>query len=200
MYAYDNISVGKNNNIQCNKLNFNIKKFKLLIDSLKKYDLNFLNKNNINYIVLCEKLKINNYLAAGFANNGVSTLIIDFSINKNMIERTIHHEIFHMIASNYNTKILNESWKNQNNNNFIYRKCNDCKFNYSTELSTNLSGFLSEYSKYSINEDQAEVFSFWMSDANLLQKISEEDKIIIKKINILKNFLFEIGFQLNNDR
>jgi len=198
MYAYGNILAGKNDNIQCNKFNFDIKKFNLLIHSLKKYDLNFLNEINANYIVLCENLKINNYLAAGFANSDVSTLIVDFSINKEIIERVIHHEIFHMIQANQNTKLLNEKWSNQNNHNFIYKQCSDCQLNYSTELSYENKGFLTEYSKFSISEDQAEIFSFWMSDTNILNLISKKDGILKNKINILKDFLSKINFKKND--
>ena len=198
MYAYGNILAGKKDNIQCNKLNFDIKKFNILINSLKKYDLNFLNEINANYIVLCENLKINNYLAAGFTNSEVSTLIVDFSINKENIKRVIHHEIFHMILANQNTKLLNEKWLNQNSHNFIYKQCSNCKLSYSTELSYENEGFLTEYSKFSISEDQAEVFSFLMSDNNILNLISKKDEILKNKINVLKDFLSEIDFKIND--
>ena len=200
MYAYDDILAGKIDNIKCNKLNFEINTFNLLINALKKYDLSFLNKINANYLVLCENLKINNNLAVGFANSNFSTIIINFSINRDLIERAIHHEIFHIILSNHNTKLLNQNWLKQNDDNFIYTKCSNCNLNYSTELSYKYKGFLTEYSKYSLSEDQAEVFSVWMSDINIVNSLTKNDDILKKKINILKKFLYKINFSRNDQK
>ena len=194
MYAYDSILVGKKNNIQCNKFNFDLKKFNLIIKSINKYNLNELNKLNVNYIVLCNNLKINNNLAAGFANKNVSTIIIDFSIDIKMIERALHHEIFHVISANQNTEIFKKEWLKQNNKDFFYKKCSKCNLAYNTNLSLKDKGFLSEYSKFSIEEDQAELFSFWMSANNIINELSKKDTIIKSKIKILKNFLASIGF------
>jgi hypothetical protein len=198
MYAYDKITAGRVDNIKCNKLNFEINKFNLLISALKKYDLDFLNKINANYLVLCENLKINNYLASGFANSNFSTIIIDFSADKALIERAIHHEIFHIIFSNNNTELLNENWLKQNDDNFIYKKCSNCNSSYSTELSDEHQGFLTDYSMHSMSEDQAEVFSVWMSDINIFNSLIENDDILKNKINILKKFLYKINFSRND--
>ena len=159
MYAYDNITAGRVDNIKCNKLNFEINKFNLLISALKKYDLNFLNKINANYLVLCENLKINNYLASGFANSNFSTIIIDFAVDK---------------------------------------KCSNCNLSYSTELSYEHQGFLTDYSMHSMSEDQAEVFSVWMSDIDIFNSLIENDDILKNKINILKKFLYKINFSRND--
>ena len=198
MYAYDSILVGKKNNIKCNKLNFDLKKFNQIIKSINKYNLTELNKFNINYIVLCNNLKINNNLAAGFANKNVSTIIIDFSIDIKMIERALHHEIFHILHANQNTEKFNKKWLRENNKDFFYKKCSKCNLAYDTNLSFKNKGFLSEYSKYSIEEDQAELFSFWMSDISIINELKKKDKIIKNKLKILKNFLDQIGFKKKN--
>jgi hypothetical protein len=198
MYAYDKILAGKKDNIKCNKLNFDINKFNTLNNALKKYNLGFLNKTNVNYLVLCEVLKVNNNLAAGFANSSFSTIIIDFSIDINFIERVIHHEIFHIIQSNHNTKLLDKKWLEQNADNFTYQKCLNCNLNYSTDMLYEKKGFLTEYSKYSLSEDQAEVFSFLMSNAHIINSLAESDNILRNKITILKKFLYKINFYSND--
>ena len=103
MYAYDKIKVGKNENIKCNKLSnkFNINKFNIFNNSMKKYNLNFLQKINMNYVIFCEHLTINDILTAGIPNPTVSTLILDSAFDDKFFERAIHHEIFHMIQANY---------------------------------------------------------------------------------------------------
>lgn len=200
MYAYNKIRAGKNDNIKCNKLNikFDLNKFKIFETSIQKYDFNFLQKINLNYIVFCNNLIINNILAAGFANSEVSTLILNLSIDKNYLERVIHHEIFHMIQSAYQINDFNREWIKQNVPNFNYAGCSSCNVIYDTNFINENSGFLTEYSKSSFSEDQAEVFSFWMLNRNIIHSIIENDKILNKKVVILENFLNKIKFKKND--
>ena len=66
MYAYDNIKVGEKENIKCNKLRnkLNLNKFNIFNNSMQKYNLQFLQKINMNYIIFCENLTINDILTA----------------------------------------------------------------------------------------------------------------------------------------
>ena len=109
MYAYDNIKVGEKENIKCNKLRnkLNLNKFNIFNNSMQKYNLQFLQKINMNYIIFCENLTINDILTAGIPNPSVSTLILDFVFDDKFFERAIHHEIFKMIQSNYDVDYLN---------------------------------------------------------------------------------------------
>ena len=71
----------------------------------------------------------------------------------------------------------------QNADDFIYTKCLTCNLSYGTEILYEYQGFLTDYSKYSLSEDQAEVFSFWMTDISILNSISKNDVILKNKIN-----------------
>ena len=52
MYAYDNIRMGERENIKCDKLSskFNLNKFNIFNNSMQKYNFQFLQKINMNYI------------------------------------------------------------------------------------------------------------------------------------------------------
>ena len=201
MYAYDNIKVGEKENIKCNKLRnkLNLNKFNIFNNSMQKYNLQFLQKINMNYIIFCENLTINDILTAGIPNPSVSTLILDFVFDDKFFERAIHHEIFHMIQSNYDVDYLNSEWKTQNATDFTYAGCSTCARNFDLNLMNENIGFITKYSQASANEDQAEVFSVWMTNKVVFYSAISNDEILKKKINILENFLTKISF-IRNDQ
>ena len=200
MYAYDKIKVGNKENIKCNKLSnkFNLNKFKIFNNSMKKYNLKFLQEINMNYVIFCENLTINDILTAGIPNPAVSTLILDFAFDDKFFERAIHHEIFHMIQSNYDVDDLNTEWKMQNATNFTYAGCSTCTKNFDLSLKEENNGFITKYSQASASEDQAEVFSVWMTNKVVFYSAIRNDEILKKKIKILENFLTKINF-IRND-
>ena len=92
-----------NSNVQCDVAN---KKdidntFKTIKDNFDIYDKNFLNKVNLKYIVLCKNLKVSNIKTAGVPNHIVKTLIIDVKSDPKYFERSLHHELFHMIDDSF---------------------------------------------------------------------------------------------------
>ena len=200
MYAYDNIKIGERENIKCNKLSskFNLNKFNIFNNSMQKYNFQFLQKINMNYIIFCENLTINDILTAGIPNPSVSTLILDFVFDDEFFERAIHHEIFHMIQSNYDVDDLNAEWKMQNSTNFTYAGCSTCAKNFDLSLMEENNGFITKYSQASASEDQAEVFSVWMTNKVVFYSAISNDEILKKKINILENFLTKINFFRND--
>ena len=61
----------------------------------------FFKKINLKYVVICKNLKVSDIQTAGVPNHNVKTLIIDISFDKRYFERSIHHELFHMIDDSY---------------------------------------------------------------------------------------------------
>ena len=93
----------RENNVQCDNADKNNikKKFNLIKRNFDKYDKDFLKKINLKYVVLCENLKVAEIKTAGVPNHKVKTLIMDINFDKRYFERSIHHEIFHMIDDSY---------------------------------------------------------------------------------------------------
>ena len=103
--AYKAFEVGvRNDNVKCfnSKIEDIDRKFQIISKNLNKYSSDFLKKINLKYIVLCEDLSVSGINTAGVPNHKMKTLIIDIQFNKNHFERTMNHEVFHIIQDGYN--------------------------------------------------------------------------------------------------
>jgi len=175
------------NNVQCNKPSeSDIKnKFKVIKKNLEKYKKDFLEKINLKYVVLCENLKVSNIKTAGVPNHKVKTLIIDIKSDPRYFERSIHHELFHMVDDSYENLFSYDKWEKFNISNFQYAECSTCSNRSDLSLIKDTSGFITEYSMSTASEDMAEVFSFMMTDMDNLSTISQDDSILNNKINFI---------------
>jgi len=187
LYAAKPFRLGVNvkKNIHCsnpNKKNLD-NKYKTINKNLNRYPSDFLKKINLKYIVLCENLFIEKINTAGIPNNIMRTLILDINFNETYFERAIHHEVFHIIKDSYEDLFNEIEWKNLNKKDFKYADCSTCnnKWNLDTYIETN--GFFTEYSKSTVSEDMAEVFSHIIFYRD---KIYNDDTVIKEKIIFIK--------------
>ena len=83
--AKNNIVIGFENNIRCNKSNKNNldEKFSLISKNLSIYEKDFLNKINLRFIVLCENLYVSEINTGGVPDHKKRTLILDINFNEN---------------------------------------------------------------------------------------------------------------------
>ena len=189
-----NFKIGLDNNIRCNKANKNNldKKFNLISKNLSIYEKDFLNKINLRFIVLCEKLYISGINTAGIPDHKKRTLILDINFNKKYFERVIHHEVFHMIHNSFENIFNEEIWSNFNDKSFEYAECSTCSDRLGLDLYNKTIGFLTEYSKSIASEDMAEVFSFLITDETKIKNIATKDSILFNKIEFIKNGIKKI--------
>ena len=189
-----NFKIGFENNIRCNKANKNNldEKFNLISKNLSIYGKDFLNKINLRFIVLCEKLYISEINTAGIPDHKKRTLILDINFNEKYFERAIHHEVFHMIHNSFENIFNEEIWSNFNDKAFEYAECSTCSDRLGLDLYDKTNGFLTEYSKSIASEDMAEVFSFIMTDKLKIKNIVNEDSILSNKIEFIKNGILKI--------
>ena len=189
------------NNVQCDVASDEEirKKFPIIKANFDKYEKNFLQKINLKYVVICKKLKVSDIQTAGVPNHNVKTLIIDISFDKRYFERSIHHELFHMIDDSYDNLFSKKSWADFNSSTFKYAKCSTCTNKFGLSLIKDRRGFLTEYSMSTASEDMAEIFSFLMTNKNEISKIVSNDIIIKNKISYLKNEIRKIdkNFKFN---
>ena len=91
------------NNVSCKKSkNDRVEeKYIKTKNELDDYKKTFFKKIKLKYIVLCEKLKVGEVNALGFANPEMETILLNINTNDDDFERVIHHEIFHIIAVSY---------------------------------------------------------------------------------------------------
>ena len=191
----------RENNVQCNNVNENdIKnKFDIIKKNFNKYDKNFLEKINLRYVVLCENLKVAEIKTAGVPNHDMKTLIMDIKFDERYFERSMHHELFHMVEESYKDLFSYKEWEKFNSPGFKYAKCSTCTNKLDLSLINNTKGFLTEYSMTTASEDMAEIFSFLMNEKKKLQNIISNDAILNKKTIFLKNAILKIdnNFKFN---
>jgi len=190
LYAKQPFTIGVDNNINCFNSEKKVleEKYKIVQKNLNKYNQKFLKKINLKYIVLCEDLSISNINTAGIPDNVMKTLILDIRFDEKYFERVIHHEVFHIINDSFK-EIFNEKlWSNFNVKNFRYAECSTCTDKLGLDTYSKTKGFFTEYSQSTASEDMAEVFSHLMMGS----KLSNNDPILNKKIQFIKNNLLKI--------
>ena len=190
LYAKKPFTLGSEKNIKCynSKKNILDQKYKIIKESLNRYDQEFLKKINLKYIVMCEDLSISNINTAGIPDNIMKTLILDIKFDKKYFERVIHHEVFHIINDSFKEFFNEEVWSNFNVNGFKYAECSTCTDKLGLDTYINTKGFFSEYSQSTASEDMAEVFSHLMIE----KELNNLDPILEKKIQFIKSNLLKI--------
>jgi len=191
----------RENNVQCDKTSKNSikKKFDIIKKNFNKYDKNFLEKINLKYVVLCENLKVAKIKTAGVPNHDMKTLIIDIKFDEKYFERSMHHELFHIVEESHKNLFSYKKWGKFNSPGFKYAKCSTCTNKLDFSLINNTKGFLTEYSMSTASEDMAETFSFLMTKKKKLESIVLNDPILNKKTMFLKNAVLKIdnNFKFN---
>ena len=192
--AKGNFKIGVNKNITCEEVNINNldTKFPLIKKNLNRYNSNFLSKINLKYVVFCENLFISGINTGGIPNNKNRTLILDINFNKKYFERMIHHEIFHMIQNTHIEYFDEGKFSSFNLTSFNYAECSTCSDRLNLDLYEKTDGFLTEYSKSIPSEDMAEIFSFLMTDKEIIEDKINSDKILSNKVDFIKINLAKI--------
>ena len=194
-YAKSSFRLGVQKNIICE--NSNKKdlddKYNLIYKNLNRYSYNFLKKINLKYIVLCENLSISGINTAGIPDNIMKTLILDIKFDQKYFERVIHHEVFHIINDQHKDLFNENEWKKFNNLKFKYAKCSTCTENLGLDKYKKTKGFFTEYSKSTVSEDMAEVYSHIIYlDVEKIEQIRNLDEILNKKISYIENKIKKI--------
>ena len=189
----------RENNVTCfNSDKKNVEeKFNLLLKNFDIYNPNFLEKINLKYIVLCERLSVANIDAAGVPNFKMKTLILDINFDKKFFERVLHHEVFHMINDSFKEQFPEDEWIRFNPKEFKYAECSTCSNLYDLSIINETNGFITEYSMTTASEDMAEVFSFLMKVKIKLYEKSIKDPILKKKISFIKKNILIIYNNFN---
>ena len=194
-YAKSSFRLGVQKNIICENSN---KKdlddnYKLIYKNLSRYSYSFLKKINLKYIVLCENLSISGINTAGIPDNVMKTLILDIKFDQKYFERVIHHEIFHIINDQHKELFNENEWKKFNDLKFKYAKCSTCTENLGLDKYEKTKGFFTEYSKSTVSEDMAEVYSHIIYlDTEQIKQIRKFDVVLNKKISYIENTIKKI--------
>ena len=182
------------NNVSCKKSNnYKVeKKYIKTKNELNVFKKALFEKIKLKYIILCEKLKVGEINALGFANPEMETILLNINTNDDDFERVIHHEIFHIIENNYKKFFPDSVWAKFNNPSFYYSGSSTNPEAYDLAKLAKTNGFFSEYAKYSISEDMAESFSFINSREKYVSEVINLYKILDKKVIFIKEGMSKI--------
>ena len=182
------------NNVSCSstkkqKIN---KQYEQIIKNFNIYKSDFLQKINLKYIVFCKNLKVSEISALGFANPEMKTLIFNINTDEKLLDRVLHHEVFHFIQHGNEDLFNRVNWEKLNDSNFKYQDCSTCTEKLGLNYSNSNNGFLTDYSMSTPYEDMAEVYSFMITNKNLLIERSKKDAVIEKKIGFIKKYISKL--------
>ncbi len=189
-------SVNANVQEDVNIVNNNLK---MIYSAFKKYPSDvfdiFKEEKYSLYILLVSNFNDNNLALA--SKNTLNQYRVFLSNNENF-ERSLHHELFHVLEYYMSDKVkfLYYAWNSYNPTNFKYEQnidklTDEYVYNkYLAEDKNNTSYFLTKYSKVSAKEDRAEIFAELMM-LNKKEGYLKRGGNINQKINYLINEIKE---------
>ncbi len=189
---------------------------RIIIDELSIYPKEAIEKTQIEQIILCTNLVVDRKPAGGTLKVGlhyVDTLFIDLadlSTDELHGRRTVHHELFHAIDFRDTwhgyvdpdwTRIQGEQFKYEfdaaaelhrimgdNPQEILPREFDDPYHRMSVSESET-PGFISDYARYSVAEDKAEVFCHLMVSYDHVLQRAAKDAVLRRKVKRMKELL-----------
>lgn len=187
----------------------------LIIDELSIYPKEAIEKSRIEQIILCNNLVVSKKRAAGTIKVGlqyVDTLFIDIgdlNVDKMHGRRTVHHELYHAIDFRDTwhgfvdpewTRIQGEEFRYEfdaaaelhrwmDNPQDVRPRDFDDPYHRMTSKGSTVPGFISDYARYSVSEDKAEVFCYLMVSYDYVMQRAAKDVVLKRKVERMKDML-----------
>jgi len=187
----------------------------MIVEELSIYPEEAIEKSRIEQVVLCNDLVVSKKRAAGTIKVGlhyVDTLFIDLgelNIDKMHGRRTIHHELYHAIDFRDSWHgFVDPEWEALQGKNFRYAfdaaaelhrwlhnpnsvnpRDFDDPYHRMTTRGSSVPGFISDYARYSVSEDKAEVFCYLMASYDYVMQKASQDVILKRKVERMKEML-----------
>ena len=178
----------------------------LFEDELNKYPHGFFKKRNLKCIAFVERLFKGETPVEGLYALRKRVMLFDIlrsDRNPSLQRHSIHHEIFHMMAQQFQVgELLNDgNWAALNSSDFVYGEQNKLlrEQNPVNRFAPNQLGFVTDYAMQSVAEDQAEVFACLMQKKNkrLIEEWQVNDEILRRKIQAIKEFVVEYDSEMD---
>jgi hypothetical protein len=184
-----------------------LKYLKILQKELNKYPKTFLQRAGIKRIVVCKELSSWGYSAGGLPEPGGKAVYYNYAVCSNVSsQRTVHHELYHMIEAKFNsdTHYKDPDWAKLNGRDFKYGKGGRrFKWNDSNRKKPfhPKTGFVTAYATSALEEDKAEVYAglFVEEISACLHDWIREDEILRNKVNYMKDFLLRCCDGMTSD-
>lgn len=188
-----------------------LKYLKMLQPELAKYPDGFLEKVQIERIVICKKVSTSWQSKCGLADPVQKTVFLCYPglpyYDIPYLKKVVHHEIYHVMELTFNGLRhyrKDPAWVALNEDGFKYSKR---KFRYGAGVSDPnkfyypAEGFISQYAMTSPMEEKAEVYStlFVESLNRCAYRWMEEDEVLRNKVGYMKEFLSQQCDEMTDD-
>ena len=173
---------------------------KTVSEELKKYTAEQLQQFGLKRVYLVANLYVDGTYRSGMPEGQFEdALYFDISStyfsseNGAYMRRTIHHELRHLADYNMHGSYRPDdtAWKQCNSNEFTYGRGGasmyaDVSYAHAAHPKT---GFITGYATSGIDEDRAEVFAYYMTDASYLYKTAQDDASLSCKIQLTSKLI-----------
>jgi hypothetical protein len=167
---------------------------KLLAQEFLQYPPNLVRRSRLKRIVLCRGLNFDRQNRAALPDFEHDTLYLDVmrgDYSPIYQRAVIHHDFFHIVDYRDDGQLdSDQRWAELNPQSFKYGRggaqMQDDPF---SGLPSSIPGFLTGYATSAIEEDKAEIFAHMMTDYEVVRKRATTDRVIHKKVLMLKSLL-----------
>jgi hypothetical protein len=173
----------------------------VVAQALKAYPSSFSPLGRLRCVRFCTNLTSDGVPCASVASFDEMCAYIDVSRFVGLagrLELNIHHEIYHLLESEWFADGRDLSWESLNDRNFRYGPAAAVMQSDPDAGIPNdkLSGFLNRYSTSDAREDRAEVFSFMMSRPDYLATRLKSDIVLGAKVRRITELLGALTSEL----
>lgn len=155
----------------------------VLAAELHRYPPLFLRHSGLERVVVCEGLRQHERPIPSLPNVD-NTLLLGVSDDAGYLRRLIHHEVFHFVDYADDGQLKpDEPWAALNLPSFRYGDGGRAmrEPGAADPLDPPLPGFVSMYGTSGVEEDKAELFSFLMTDPDLVDRLARADVVLSAK-------------------
>ncbi|RYE82694.1 MAG: hypothetical protein EOO75_20310 [Myxococcales bacterium] len=170
----------------------------VLAAELHRYPPLFLRRAGFERVVVCEGLRQHDRPIPSLPNVD-NTLLLGVSDSVGYLRRLLHHEVFHFVDYADDGQLRpDEPWNSLNPPSFRYGDGGRAmrEPGAADPLDPPVPGFVSMYGTSGIEEDKAELFSFLMTDPDLVDRLARADVVLAAKRSELRARLERRGVRL----
>ncbi len=164
---------------------------RILVEELSRYDRRTLHDAHLARVVVTSHLRESEKPIPSLPNCN-NTMFIDASYSDDaFVRRLVHHELFHFIDFADDGVVgHDESWGKLNGFDFAYLGSGrDVRTPGAADISSGLPGFITRYATASLEEDKAELFSYMMTEPNIVKARAKDDPVLSAKVDALAKYV-----------
>jgi hypothetical protein len=167
-------------------------------EQLERYPRALLERIGLKRVILCKNLAFDEAHCVAFADveRGQLFLSVESLADPATLRRTVHHELFHQIDFADDGVLAEDvQWQVLNAPGFQYVGDPRQLASDPSAMTVNdaVAGFLNRYSATSATEDKAELYSYLVTDPEIVRRRAGRDDILRRKADRLRKMIDTFG-------